>query len=215
MIKKIFVSISAVVGAMAITLGILFLVQLSNAPVEDTPSADSSAFIPNLSKDYGACSALEQASIRSVLGEPASNLQPAVNTGIIEEPQVGEGAQDVVADSQTCVYAFEPGGVAENGFNITNAFVVRKTTYANLEGVSTAIEQVKADPSTLSVSAENAFYTPITAAQGPGAVYTFELQVFNGTVRTVYSIRQPAEAVTFNAESARTVLLALADQAQN
>jgi hypothetical protein len=215
MLKKLLIGIGAVVGAMAITLGILLLVQLSNAPVEDAPSADSSVFVPDLSKDYGACSVLEQASIISVLGEPANNLQPANNIGIIEEPQAGEGAQDIAADSQTCVYAFASGGAAENGFNITNAFVVQNTTYASLEGARTVIEQVKADPSTVEVSAENAFYTPITAAQGPGAVHTFELQVFNGTVRTVYSIRQPAEAVTFNAESARTALLALADQAQN
>lgn len=196
---------------MAITLGILFLVQLSTAPVEDAPSADSSVFVPDLSKDYGACSALEQASIRLVLGEPANNLQPAVNIGIIEEPQVGESSQDIVADSQTCVYAFEPGGVAENGFNITNAFVVRKTTYANLEGARAVIEQIKSDPSSLpELPGDNTFYTPNTAAQGPDAIYSFELQVFNGAGRTVYSIRQPAEAATFTAESARVALLAIA-----
>jgi len=216
MIKKILISTGAVIGAMAITLGILLFVQQSTAPAEDVPSPDSSVFVPDLSKDYGACSVLEQASISSVLGEPANNLQPANNIGIIEESQAGEGAQDIVADSQTCVYAFTPGGVAENGFNITNAFVVQKSTYSSLEGASTIIEQIKADPSSQPESSgNNTFYTPNTAAQGPDAIYTFELQVFNGTERTVYSIRQPAEAATFTVESARTALLALADQAQN
>lgn len=215
MLKRILISFGVVLGIMAVTVGILYAVQQLNAPVADDGSQP--ALVLDFSKDYQACTSLSEDTIASTLGEVADSLQPAKNTGITEEQPVGEGAENIIADSQTCVYAFEAGGSAENGFNANNALIIQKTKYTTQDGADEAKAQIELDPTAEKIESlqDVAYYTAVTNAEGPDASYTFDLQVFSGTDRTVYSIRQPAETATFTAETGRAVLTDLANEASN
>jgi len=217
MIKKILFGAGAVIAVMGLTVGVLYFIQQGRSTSETSSEPTVTVFIPDLSKDYKACSTLDRASIQSTLGVAASNLQTGENIGIVGEKQIGDTAKDVVADSQTCIYAFVTGGTIENAYNSSNAFVIQKTLYTNQSGPVAVIQQIKADPSTeqIETASDQTFYTANTFSQGPNAINTFELRVFKANEQTSYSIRQPAETATFTAVSARTALLKLVESAQN
>jgi len=210
MLKKILISLGIIVVATGLTVGILYIVKQNNteAPA-DEPTTDK--VVLDLSKDYGACSMLDETAIKNSLGDVAANLQGPQNMGIVGDVQRGEGTEDLKSDSQMCVFAFANGGTLENGYNSDNALLVQKTKYTNENGPASQIEQIKKDPTASAVEGlgDSAFYTPNSVAQGPNAVFSFELVVFTGNERTSYMIRQPADKATFTDETAKTALLSL------
>ena len=120
-----------------------------------------------------------------------------------------------MSDSQICVYAFEPGGTIENGFNAGNGLTIQRIIYTNDGGPSALIEQIRSSGVTTEIEGlgDVAFYSSNTASQGPDTSYTFKVQVFEGSELTAYTLRQPSDSATFTAESGRTALTTLAKEA--
>jgi hypothetical protein len=212
MLKKIFISAGIVIVIMGITVGAIYVIQ--QRPFGSNQGNTDGELVLDLSKDYGACDMLDTSSIQSALGQPADTIQPAKNTGITPLEPTGEDTGDVVADLQTCVYAFEAGGDVDNGFNANNGLTVEKTLYTNKAGADAIIAQIQLDPGAVEVEtlSDAAFFLSSTDVNGPDAVYSFDLHVFSNTEHTTYSIRQPADNATFTAETARTALVSLSEQ---
>lgn len=215
MLKKLLISLGAVTVTMAVTFGALYTMQQFGGPATDEDAQP--AIVLDFSKDYQACTSLDEQTISSTLGDVADTLQPAKNTGITEEQPVGEGVENTIADSQTCVYAFKPGGNAENVFNSDNALIIQKTRYTTLVGADEAKAQIELDPTAEKIESlqDDSYYTAVTNANGPDASYAFDLLVFSNTESTSYSIRQPADLASFSAETAKATLIELVNQAGN
>lgn len=211
MIKKILIGTGVVVVTAGIAFGVLYFIKPAQ-PAPITKGSASKKLVLDHSKDYGACTLLDTTSIKTALGGAAKNLQTPQNAGITSDKYIGDGVKNVVSDSQTCIYAFASRNSTETTLSATNGFTVKITMYANQAGAKAVIEQIKPDPAKVVVNSlgDIAFYNADTAAQGPGAVYNFELQVFNSNKSTSYTISQPAKGTTFTAESAKAALLLLA-----
>lgn len=216
MLKKILISLGAVVLVTVATVGILYAVQ-QNTAIEVEPTDTQSNVSIDLSKDYQACTTISFDALQNALGATGDSLQEPQNAGITGEQRVGEGVDDVVADSQTCVYAFTGGGTVENGFNAGNAFVIQKTLYTNATGTSAVIAQTAQDPTLEVINGigDAAFYSSSDQAEGPDATYVFDLLLFREKERISLTIRQPADEATFTAESARSALLSIAQEIIN
>jgi hypothetical protein len=210
MTKKIIISLGILLATTGITIGILFLVQ-QNSPEN---IEENTELVVNESKDYQACDILSTEALKESLGDAGQNLQAPENLGIVEEQPVGDGVDEIVADSQICVYAFAEGGSLENSFNSNNALIIEKTVYQNEGGTTAILQQVEADPTAIAVELTelNAFYIPNVANDGPDPAASFELQVFSSTERTTLTIRQPADETTFTNDSAQAALEAIAQQ---
>jgi hypothetical protein len=215
MIKKILISIGITVIAAGVAIGALYLVKLAQ-PAPAAKVSASKTLILDHSKDYGACTLLTTSSIKTALGDTATNLQAQENVGITRDNYFGNGVQNIVSDSQTCIYAFAPGSNARNTLDATNGFTVKKTVFTNKDGPKELINQTKLDPSKTVINSlgDIAFYSANNVAQGPGATYNFELQIFKSNESTSYTISQPAKNSTFTADTAKTALLALAASAK-
>jgi hypothetical protein len=211
MIKRILIGLGVVVVTAGIAFGILYFIKREQ-PAPATKVAVSKTLVLNHSKDYGACSLLTASSIKTALGSVAANLQPQEDAGITADSYFGSDVKNIASDSQTCVYAFAPGGNSANTLNANNGFTVKKTVFTNKDGPKALIDQAKLDPTKTVVSSlgDVAFYGADTSANGPGATYNFELQVFKNNESTSYTISQPAKGATFTAETAKTALLTLA-----
>lgn len=214
MIKKIIISVIIAIAAAGITFGALYYIKSTQTtPVENTPdAATSKKLVFDLSKDYGACTLLDAASIKTALGSIADNLQAPINAGITPDSYFGDGVEEIVSDSQTCTYAFAPGSKTDETLSAANGFIVRQTVYTNTDGPKALIEQVSQNPIAIAVESlgDAAFYMPDTSAEGPDATESFTLLVFNKNKSTTYSIIQPSEGSTLTADSAKTALLTLA-----
>lgn len=218
MIKKILLSLGIVVAVAVIVVGVLFVInqaqpqQMTNG---DEADATTKTTVPDLSKDYGACNVVTMVTVKEALGTVANTLQEPQNMGIVGDSNIGPGVENLVSDSQLCAYAFASGGTFENGFNSNNAFSIQVTRYSNEGGPTAFITQIRNSGIVEEVPdiSQNAFYSANTVSQGPGATYTYKLQVFNNNELVVYTIRQPADASTFTAETAKTALTALAKRA--
>lgn len=211
MIKKILIALGIIIVAAGIALGIFYFIK----PVQLTPAAKnatSEKLVLDHSKDYGACTLLSVSSIKASLGTAAKDLQNPQNMGVTIDKYFGDGVQDIVSDSQTCIYAFVAGGTLDNSYNKVNSFSVGKTVFTNNDGPKALISQMKSSSTNVEISTlgDAAFYSADTTTQGPGATYSFNLQVFKDKTSTTYMIIQPAKTATFTAETAKTALLALA-----
>lgn len=208
--KILLATIIAIVAAVA-TVGVIYFIDKSrsNDNIDGNQSEES---VLDLSKDYGACSDLDTDFIKTTLGEAAENLQDPENMGIVGNITIGEDVTDAKSDSQICVYAFEPGGTVENGFNSHNGLLVEKTKYPDQTELDLLIEQMELDPTVTEVSdiGSRAFYAFVDSPKGPDASHKFKLQVFEGNDLTSLTISQPADSATFNAETAKEALILLA-----
>lgn len=201
--KKILIAIGIVVIAAGIAFGVYRFLIIAN-------SDSNTAY--NHSKDYGACNMIDTATIKTTLGDVATNLQKPVNMGIVSNKAVGENVSDLISDSQSCVYAFAPGGTIENGQNANNAFVIERIIYINTSGPKTLIAQIKSDSLAEPIDSlpDTAFYASNTASQGPGAIHTFQIETFTAKTSVRYSIRQPVASDTLlTNEAAKTALVTL------
>lgn len=212
--NKILIAAGVLVVSTGITVGVLYAVKQSQpAPKDDT----STATVLDHSKDYGACTMLDFATVKQALGSSAATLQQPENMGIVGNKEVGEGVEDLVSDSQLCIYAFETGGTLENGYNSGNAFIIEKRIYINEGGPQALIDQIEETSITTPISGigDKAFYNANDAATGPDATYSFKLEVFQDKTSIKYMIRVPADSKSFTAETAQTALVKLAKEAKN
>lgn len=205
--KKLLIILSIIIGAVGITLivFVLTLPKLSTPAVSIAPSFDHS-------KDYGACTLIDTATIKSALGTSANTLQTPVDMGIANYKLIGNKLADIKADSQLCVYAFATGGSAANDYLSNNAFSTQVVTYRKDTDTLAVINQLAldSDAAKTDVSGHTAFYSANTVSQGPNATYSFKLFVFIGNKEYVYAISQPVSHATFTADSGKTILTSLA-----
>lgn len=216
MFKKILISIGAVAIVAGAAFGALYFITQSQRTSDGDTNKESNTIILDHSKDYGACDMLDSSSIKTALGDVAVNLQKPENMGIVGNEAVGSGVEDLVSDSQICVYPFEPGGTLENGFNSGNALIVEQIVFSNESGPKSLIKQIQSAGLATAVEGigDAAFYSANDASQGPGAIYSFKLEVFIDKKSTGYTIYQPAESASLTAESAKVALESLARQAK-
>lgn len=210
--KKIFISAAIVIFIAGLTVGVLYVTKPKKEITPIAETTPSKALILDLSKDYGACTLLSFGTIKSTLGEAATNLQPPENAGITKDNYFGDDVKDIASDSQTCIYAFAPGNKTETSLSGINAFFVKKTKYSNQAGPKGVIEQSKANPTATAISldGDSAFYTANITSEGPGATVSFELLVFKNNESISYSIIQPTKNAAFTVDSAKLALLQLA-----
>jgi hypothetical protein len=211
--KKILITVGVIIVVAGAVAGSLYLWQRAQAP-KDTPKQTETVL--DHSKDYSACKLLDTAAIKTALGEAAKDLQDPQDMGIVQNKAVGEGVDDLVSDSQYCVYAFKTGGTLENGYNSGEALIIERIVYTNDGGPKSLIKQVAENDVTSPVEGigDAAFYSANSVAKGPGATYSFRLQVFIDKTSIRYMIRQPAESASFTDETAKTALIQLAKQAK-
>lgn len=209
--KKILISLAALVVIATLVFGALVITQMIRSPNEEAAPANTVAG-PDLSKDYNACDLFDKATIKAALGSAIDTIQDPQNNGIVDGKKVGDGMENLVFDSQICVYGFVPGGSFENGSNSTNGLTVMVTEYTNETGPATFITAIREEPLIEEITDldGDAFYNANTVATGPGAMYNFKLQVFKGKTLYEYTIRQPADTASFTAESAKIALVTLA-----
>lgn len=214
MIKKILISS----GVIVITAGLVFGVLYFMKQTQSSPAAKSAAVtVLDHSKDYGACTLVNSASLKKALGNSAVDLQPAEDMGIVGNKAIGEGVDNLVSDSQICVYAFGPGGTLENGYNSGDAFIIERIIYSNESGPKPFIDQIVSQSTATAVDGalgDYAFYGANTTATGPRATFSFKLEVFTDKTSVRYMIRQPAESASFTAETAKTALIQIATLAK-
>jgi hypothetical protein len=129
--KKILLSFMILLASVGLTVGGLVAVRMV---IGETTGNDESISAIDLSKDYGACNVIAFSVIKNELGAAAANLQAAQNMGIVGNVRLGDGVDDLISDTQVCVYSFAPGGTVANGFNSDNSFIVQKTLYINEGG---------------------------------------------------------------------------------
>jgi hypothetical protein len=214
MIKKILISSGVMVVVAGLVFGALYFIKQAQV----SPASEAvAATILDHSKDYGACGLVDSASLKKALGDSAADLQQAQDMGIVGNKAIGEGVNDLVSDSQICVYAFGPGGTLENGYNSGDAFIIERIIYSNESGPKTFIAQIQSQSTAAAVDGslgDYAFYGANTTATGPGATVTFKLEVFTDKTSVSYAISQPAESTSFTAETAKTALIQIATLAK-
>jgi hypothetical protein len=209
--RQIVKSVGITILIAGVTVGGLYLIKpAKNTPSPHVPTATN--LVLDHSKDYGACTLHTTTSIQSALGNTAANLQAPVDAGITSDRYFGAGVQNIVSDSQTCIYAFAPGGTSASTIAGTNALTIKKTKYSNSGGPKALIEQIKGNPDATPVNAvgDSAFYIANTASDGPQATASFTLLVFKDNESTSYIIIQPAQTTTLTTDTAKTALLKLA-----
>lgn len=210
MIKKILIAAAVSVVAAGATFGILYFLK----PTETAPQQDTTTptLVLDHSKDYGACTLLENSVIKNTLGDPAKDLQAAEDVGIVSNKAMGDGVDELASDSQRCVYAFEPGGTLENSFNAGNALTIERIVYTNESGPKSLIKQIEANPEAVSIEGlgDAAFYNATPNASGPNASYSYRLETFVDKTSVRYIIREPVETPSFTTESAKAALVELA-----
>jgi hypothetical protein len=123
MIKKLLIGLGIILLTAGAVFGTLYILQQQPQPPTEE-SIPSTATVYDTSKDYGACTMIEAATIKRALSETAKDLQSPVNMGIVSNKAVGDGVEDLVSDSQFCVFAFVSGGTIDNGYNANNGLSV-------------------------------------------------------------------------------------------
>jgi hypothetical protein len=212
MIKKILLGVGITIVAAGVTFGTLYFIESAkHTATTNNTSSNSKKLVLDHSKDYGACTLLDTSSIKTALKDAAANLQAPLDAGITSDRYFGDGVKDVTSDSQTCVYAFTPGGSTDEALSAANGLIIKQTVYTNKGGPSALITQTKQNPTATIIPAlgDAAFYITNIATTGPEATSSFTLLVFEGNKSTSYAIIQPAKSTTFTADSAKTALLAL------
>lgn len=204
LVHKTLIAAGVVIIAAGATIGIFYFL----SQTKQNNKQDDQSSVLDLSKDYGACSDLSLEDIKTTLGNYASNVQAGENMGIVGDTKD--------SDSQICVYAFEPGATLEDGFNSNSSLIIRKTKYTS-DDYQVAYEQISQDPTLTDIGnlGTSAFYSSNTKAKGPDTTHKFVLYVFKDQAQTSYTISQPSDAATFDAESAQAVLESLARQSKD
>jgi|GEM_PF-2360984 len=157
--------------------------------------------ITELSQDFGACSTLDKTFVQTTLGDSADTLKGPLSSGIID---AGEGNR-----AHVCVYPFaQEGSLEENFFNINNSFNIEIYVFANLEKADNATSLIIESELVESEIADKVTYFAAVDSEDPARRFT--LYVHKGIRQYIFQISQPTAAVTYDIETAKTALLAIA-----
>jgi hypothetical protein len=201
--KVIIISILAVVVVAAAVVGGLVLLKSFKSSTDATVAVTPPSLVADTSKDFGACSIVDKSSIKSVLSTPAADLQGPDNVG---RGLVGNGDE-----SQTCVYAFIPGGTIDNGFTINNSFNIEVYVFGSDAIKQSALQLISDDLTEVPSLGERATYAVyIDAADVPDAKIQYSLIVYSGLKRYTFTINEPRDAPLYSSETASAALKTIA-----
>ncbi|MDB5167557.1 MAG: hypothetical protein JWN26_702 [Candidatus Saccharibacteria bacterium] len=201
----IIVSIVVIIIAAGTVVGLnIYLKPSTKQATAPTAKTDT---LPDLSKDYGACSLLTKAQITSALGKIADTLQDPVNNGIVGVVLVGSSLSNFSADAQSCLYHFAPVSKSATYTN-DNGLTVQLTKFGNSESTAAYQKQITTNPGAATVNGlgNSAFYTQ--SAAGDAQTY-YTLQVFKSNALYEYTLHLPADTST-DSSTAQKALTTLA-----
>lgn len=180
-----------------VVIGILGIVGWTVMGRKSTTSKNNDKPATIIAKESGACFGVSKTTVKSLLGEPANNLQGPSDTGIVD---IGKGDK-----AQTCVYPFAAGATA------TNSFTIDLGTYANQANLDASQKYVVNDGGSVDGLGDSASYTAKDAAISNSR--DFVLSVRQGLKIYTFGISQPTNALTYNDASAQRVLIQIAQAA--
>lgn len=193
----IFGSIMGVILFASATILVLWLVQPKET---DTKKDDPSIIVPDLSRDYGACQLLNKDTIKTSLGDIASDLKDGDNSGRLF---YSEGVE-----AQYCSYDLASTPTAGN-------FKVEVSVYKN----SSDAEEIKTlladdtEKESIALTNDTGFYWSYSdkADQSSPDVQHFVVTWFSDEKQYTLSINQPVEEATIDDTQAKEYLTALAN----
>ena len=143
------------------------------------------------------CNIVEVSTVKSALGAVAANVTAPDNTGVVS---LGDGDK-----GQTCVYPFEAGGNAQNGFYTDLA------TYS-AESFALISDFTATSGTPVSGVGDKAVFE----AAGDTGIGTNEYSItaVKGTDVYLFVISEPKDAVTFDEASALEALTTIAQSAK-
>lgn len=226
-------------GVFIISAGVIVAIMLlvvkpsePNKPADNNTNNDSTALVPDTSKDFGACNLVDKTLIQSSFGSTADNLQGPNNMGLVYIGGSGGSGSNAVSDqTQKCVYSFTTGGTMDNSFNASNGFSVEVYHYGSQADAVTAkdfygknqtIESLNMATEVVNGLGEAAFYEaksnvsistgPTTSgAQSNDTTYnTYLLIVFQNQAHYAFTLSQPTADSTFDYETALSALKTIA-----
>lgn len=201
--KSLVITLVSIGAVLLIAGGTLFALWLAQPKSSDTDkNTDPTVVVPDLSKDYGACSLLTKNEIAAEFSDAATDLQDGYNSGRL--------FYDSEVEAQYCSYDFTSDPA--NG-----TFKAEVTVYKS-QADSDAIEVLLAEDTTkeeITFNNGSAFYSSDVDQLAPNSpeIEHFVLTFFEGARQYTFSINQPADTTTFDDASAQTVLVTLAGAA--
>jgi hypothetical protein len=186
--------IVAVIGVVG-TVG--WMVLSKNKESDSGKKANPSTATQPIATESGSCFGVSKATIKSILGTPAANLQDLSDTGVLD---IGKGDK-----AQTCVYTFAPGATS------TNSFTIDLGTYANQANLDASQKYIPNDGGAVEGLGDSATYIAKDAAISNSR--DFVLTIRQGLKIYKFGISQPQNALTYNDASAQRALIQIAEAA--
>ncbi len=147
--------------------------------------------------ESSSCFGVSKDTIKSILGEPANNLQDLSDTGVQD---IGEGDT-----AQTCVYTFAPGATA------TNSFTIDLGKYASQANLDESQKYITSGGGAVEGLGDSATYEAKDAAISNSR--DFVLTIRQDLKIYKFGISQPLDALTYNDASAQRALIQIAQAA--
>jgi prepilin-type N-terminal cleavage/methylation domain-containing protein len=163
----------------------------------DSGNNTENATTQPVATESGTCFGVSKATIKSLLGAPAANLQDLSDTGVKD---IGKGDK-----AQTCVYPFAPGATS------TNSFTIDLGTYANQANLDASQQYIPSNGASVEGLGDSATYEAKDAAISNSR--DFVLTIRQDLKIYKFGISQPQDALTYNDASAQRVLIQIAQAA--
>lgn len=187
--------IALVVVAALAGIGWLAYSRVSSNNNQDASNSDVSTK-PAISES-GSCFGVNKDTIKSILGEPANNLQDLADTGVQD---IGKGDT-----AQTCVYTFAPGATA------TNSFTIDLGKYASQANLDESQKYITSEGGVVEGLGDSATYEAKDAAISSSR--DFVLTIRQDLKIYKFGISQPLDTLTYNDASAQRALIQIAQAA--
>lgn len=192
--KTLIIGIAGFLGALAITIGVLLL-----------KSTDDDNYAPDLTAngvmDPEICRMLGVNKVQAVVKDKVDPVYGPNLIGLATLP-----SNDTI---HVCVYPFINGASAENNYHIDNglSFEVYAHVSDETKQAFASVNDSQTDTQEVSELGDRAVYTPVKYSDGS---IRYELVVYSRLVHYTFRISQPEGVTTFDAESAKTLLVELA-----
>ena len=189
------VLVLVVVGVIA-GVGITLLGKSNKSDTNKTVKNNTASTRPIVAES-GMCFGVSKATIKSILGTPAANLQNLSDTGVQD---IGKGDK-----AQTCVYPFVAGATS------TNSFTIDLGTFASQANLDASQKYVTTNGASVGGLGDSATYEAKDAPTSNSR--DFVLTIRQDLKIYTFGISLPQDALTFNDSSAQRVLVQIAQAA--
>jgi len=191
------VEIIIVLVVIGVIGGIGWVVLSNRNKSTNNETAKTETTAPASTAESGTCFGVSKATIKSLLGPAADNLQNMSDTGVVD---VRNGDK-----AQTCVYPFVAGATADN------SFLIDRGTYANQANLDDSQKYIPATGAAIAGLGDSATFA---AQDGTiGNTRNFVLTIRQDLKIYKFEISQPQGAVTFTDASAQEALTKIAQAA--